>query len=557
MNTPFDTDLDAFLNYDQNDQTPMSSSSDVKPIPALLHQGSDFSSTFSGPSYQYDSHRQQTGLPMGGYANTLAVNQATGLHYRPGNNFIVPTETLNIPLSNLDDFDFNRPQFDQADMDFENDSPADVPSMFYGADGQSNVSPASQIPPRIYPGMHTQQANQAKIQQVQKQQEMMRQQQQRQLPAGQQPLPTGTPTAQKAVPAAKDPHVEESISRLLNRMRQSSSASADDDDADSPGGSNMPRIKRDEDEMDDDERLLNSEEGKKLSSKERRQLRNKVSARAFRSRRKEYITQLEAEVAQKAQESNELRVQNRQLMEENTRLTDLTRMLLSSQAFSGFLSELSNSGVTNTMQQQSSQQQQQGQQQQQTSKQSQPQQQQQPQQARKDVSSHEAARQMQMQNQNNQMQVGMTLIPDTPIDMSVFDGHTSWNNMVPSSDYQVFAVTELPEPPKLDLSSITEKSSEIKPIRSSKKDLPVVSSIPTPPSPIKSYSPVDQSDDLYAEDSTVPVSLPTTLYTTLSKAAVSSDILSSVSPSTGSWSDLQQLCEEMDETCDRISQFTC
>ncbi|GAM91588.1 hypothetical protein ANO11243_096400 [Dothideomycetidae sp. 11243] len=39
--------------------------------------------------------------------------------------------------------------------------------------------------------------------------------------------------------------------------------------------------------MDEDERLLASEEGKKLSSKERRQLRNKVSARAFRSRRKD------------------------------------------------------------------------------------------------------------------------------------------------------------------------------------------------------------------------------------------------------------------------------
>lgn len=70
-------------------------------------------------------------------------------------------------------------------------------------------------------------------------------------------------------------------------MRQSSTASAEDDDADSPSGmSHMPRIKKDEDDMDDDERLLNSEQGKKLSSKERRQLRNKVSARAFRSRRK-------------------------------------------------------------------------------------------------------------------------------------------------------------------------------------------------------------------------------------------------------------------------------
>jgi len=38
--------------------------------------------------------------------------------------------------------------------------------------------------------------------------------------------------------------------------------------------------------MDDDEKLLNSEEGKLLDSKKRRQLRNKVSARHFRSRRK-------------------------------------------------------------------------------------------------------------------------------------------------------------------------------------------------------------------------------------------------------------------------------
>ena len=45
-------------------------------------------------------------------------------------------------------------------------------------------------------------------------------------------------------------------------------------------------MRKEEDDMDEDERLLASEEGKKLSSKERRQLRNKVSARAFRSRRK-------------------------------------------------------------------------------------------------------------------------------------------------------------------------------------------------------------------------------------------------------------------------------
>jgi hypothetical protein len=46
------------------------------------------------------------------------------------------------------------------------------------------------------------------------------------------------------------------------------------------------KSKKDLEEMDPDELLLASEEGKKLSSKERRQLRNKVSARAFRCRRK-------------------------------------------------------------------------------------------------------------------------------------------------------------------------------------------------------------------------------------------------------------------------------
>lgn len=52
---------------------------------------------------------------------------------------------------------------------------------------------------------------------------------------------------------------------------------------------NLPLLdkqKKEQAEMDEDEKLLASEEGKKLSSKERRQLRNKVSARAFRSRRK-------------------------------------------------------------------------------------------------------------------------------------------------------------------------------------------------------------------------------------------------------------------------------
>ncbi|KAK9234569.1 hypothetical protein V1525DRAFT_412663 [Lipomyces kononenkoae] len=74
--------------------------------------------------------------------------------------------------------------------------------------------------------------------------------------------------------------------------------------------------------LDEDEILLASDEGKKLTSKERRQLRNKVSARHFRLRRKEYITHLEQLVAQKSTEAHSLKSENDRLMLENKRLAD-------------------------------------------------------------------------------------------------------------------------------------------------------------------------------------------------------------------------------------------
>lgn len=290
FNSTFDNDFDSFLNLDTADYTPTSH----KAIPSLNHQSSASSSTstyaapsqlsFTGPSYQYDSHRQQTPLPSGALANTFAVNQALGLHYRHNQlGFVMPTETLNTQFSNnFDDFDFTRNQSldmtDMTDMDFDADSPSDMSAMFY-PNGESSQSAPIQ---RMYPGIHSQQAAEAKAAQAQKQQEMLNlQQQPKQIP-GQRPLPTQAPKAS----AAKDPHVEESITRLLNRMRQGSAGSAEDSSPTNSGMSGVVRPKKEEDDMDEDERLLASEEGKKLSSKERRQLRNKVSARAFRSRRK-------------------------------------------------------------------------------------------------------------------------------------------------------------------------------------------------------------------------------------------------------------------------------
>jgi ribonuclease Z len=133
---------------------------------------------------------------------------------------------------------------------------------------------------RMYPGMH-QQAAMAKAAQQQRQHDMLRQQQQQQEQLQQQ-RNNATPQAQQ--PQASNAVVEERISRLLQQMK---SASGSPSESPSPSaGGHLSKSKKDEQDMDEDERLLASEEGKKLSSKERRQLRNKVSARAFRSRRK-------------------------------------------------------------------------------------------------------------------------------------------------------------------------------------------------------------------------------------------------------------------------------
>ena len=63
------------------------------------------------------------------------------------------------------------------------------------------------------------------------------------------------------------------------------------------GGGLSSVVRGDDEEIDDDDSWRPSpEEYKKLSSKEKRQLRNKLSARAFRTRRKDYIGTLEAHI---------------------------------------------------------------------------------------------------------------------------------------------------------------------------------------------------------------------------------------------------------------------
>ena len=255
--------------------------------------------TLSGPSHNYELYRQTTGIPPGSVANTLAVNQSL--------NQFGFTDSYLAGLSPSDDFvDFGtaptQTSFNTSDIDMDFDSPTNEPAFFFSEQtsdfidpstiGANHGLPSTQMVStqsgnvgRLWPGMHQKQAAIAKAQAQQKQQQAIITQQRQQALGGQQPRQQSQ--RPRASHAPSDPIVEEKISQLLNSMRQNSEAT-DSGDADTPNASasHASRMRKEEEEMDEDERLLASEEGKKLSSKERRQLRNKVSARAFRSRRK-------------------------------------------------------------------------------------------------------------------------------------------------------------------------------------------------------------------------------------------------------------------------------
>jgi len=119
-------------------------------------------------------------------------------------------------------------------------------------------------------------------------------------------------------------------------------------------------------------------------------------------------------------ENSDLHSQNRALLDENTRLTDLTRMLLSSPSFSGFLDALSQNPAsqqhpapTLTQQQQIDNRQ-----------------------MPKDVNPYAAQQQMQHQ------QIGMAMIPEHTMEFSLLDLNTDGAF---SYQPQVFSVLIMPE----------------------------------------------------------------------------------------------------------------
>jgi hypothetical protein len=322
-------DLDAFINYDQLHSLSPSQSPLAAPVPAAVATanpnntllrpdsrtvttGGQQQQSFGGPSHQYELHKQQTGLPVGALANTLAINEAANLNalnlesgfglaaddamydFMPSDDLLHVASSSHHPsvsASSDVDMEFEKPNFDALTPLFFPESAtssttpiAEVvdPGMLAQAElptashqSTTLARPSPNPAGRPWPGMHQQQAALAKARQ---QEEQQRRQQK-----------SAARRSKSAAPSSLDVKAEQKISELLSSMRRASAAGASHRDV-SPQSENLlphvGRMRKDEDEMDEDERLLASEEGKKLSSKERRQLRNKVSARAFRSRRK-------------------------------------------------------------------------------------------------------------------------------------------------------------------------------------------------------------------------------------------------------------------------------
>lgn len=263
-------DIDSWINYDGAFPSPSPTLAQLSFSSSTMGQtatNNNHSATgFSGPSHEYNRHPQQTGsLPVdAGYYRDLvpsSMSPDSNQYMQFGNGY------LSSPLTNNDIL----PTFSYQESTTDFVNPGAI-APYDSLDIKPEVAIVSAPPPvttsapmatagRYYPGIHQQQA-------VYQQQQVWQQQLQK---------------TQQAKTASSN-SIEESVDKIMNSLRIHKASSS----ARSPSVlPNIPKLKKkDEDDMDEDERLLASEEGKKLTSKERRQLRNKVSARAFRSRRK-------------------------------------------------------------------------------------------------------------------------------------------------------------------------------------------------------------------------------------------------------------------------------
>lgn len=338
--TPFkqepDIDMNSFIDFSGGESYPSPKQDSFLPRPVLetseLPDSEDFQS-FSGPSHEYERYQQQTGLPPAALTHLHAFideesQTLSQTSTSTSGNFDIPASAFN------EDTSFDGFLGDTMDgFTYDEQVRRSPTTPLFCCDGSEELSLSLRLRKAMfYFDGHTnfcfQNAQPAQPAQPQVNHDAMQRPQQRrslqessfrsdannrlsipnqsQFANLQRAQSVSTPhtlhpqQTLQASPVASRPNsqqqfdhpqinVDETIHRVLAKIRHDSlqSGNLPEDDG-SPGSStpHLSRAKKDEEEMDEDEKLLASEEGKKLSSKERRQLRNKVSARAFRHRRK-------------------------------------------------------------------------------------------------------------------------------------------------------------------------------------------------------------------------------------------------------------------------------
>lgn len=255
----------------------------------------------------------------------------------------------------------------------------------------------------------------------------------------------------------------------------------------------------------------------------------------------EYITQLEGEVASKTSENNELRLQNHALAEENNRLTDLTRMLLSSPHFSDVLNDLSSNGLPAQLQAA----------------------------AQIPQSQHQPmVSQAPMPTSVAGPQVSMTMVPDNRMDVY----GAGWNSGIDMNyNPSVFAVFEVPEP-AIEVEALSGKSSSFEtPLESSesKVEVPQLERPVTASSVVDTCEVAEATEELDEADpcfalfrDNVPVSSasPVDLFERLESEKPSHYTLvvdqESEDVSESSLRDFKRLCSSMDAAFERVCRVT-
>lgn len=309
-------DFDSYLNLEPTMDSIVHQPGNLSVSPSSLSSRSGYDSGltrqyYPGPSFPYTATRQQAGFAPGAFATIHAsTNSASPLDFHDqemsaelfpemtGYDELSPSggmgsvHSMETSPSGLEFGDLKgsgHSMYDYSQRSTVQGSGFPSPRNVYRSPIEA---PLPAVRPRgsqvmgIYPGMHAQAARAAG--------QLKQQPVSPSHASGSHPsivpqvrlIKPEQPQRPVIIKEPEDPMVQARISRLLAEMRQRSLSGASDEGEAMQSNAAANRFKKDDDEMDEDERLLASEEGKKLSSKQRRQLRNKVSARAFRSRRK-------------------------------------------------------------------------------------------------------------------------------------------------------------------------------------------------------------------------------------------------------------------------------